>query len=220
MSALPAISITGGTGAEGSGLALRLAHAGYKVILGSRNAAKAAAAAADLNRIVAGDRVSGLDNFAAAAASSIVLLTVPFAAQLETIRAIAPLLTGKILVDVTAPLVLPTINCVRLPPEGSCVVVAQRELGDSVHVVSAFQNVSAHELKRLDTQIKCDVLVCSDDFEARKTIIELVAAIGLRGIDAGPLANSAAAEALTSVLIWINQTYKVPNAGIMITGLP
>ena len=103
---------------------------------------------------------------------------------------------------------------------GDCVVIAQRELGEAVRVVSAFQNVSAHKLRKLDTKIECDVLVCADDKEARRTVIALIGAMGLRGIDAGPLANSAAAEALTSVLIWINRTYKVPDAGIVITGLP
>jgi NADPH-dependent F420 reductase len=136
------------------------------------------------------------------------------------VRAIAPQLAGKILVDVTAPLVPPKVNRVQLPEGGSCVVIAQRELGDAVRVVSAFQNVSAHKLKHLDAKIACDVLVCADDAEARAIVIALIGAVGLRGIDAGPLANSAAAEALTSVLIWINRRYKVPDAGIAITGLP
>jgi NADPH-dependent F420 reductase len=217
---LSKIAIIGGTGAEGSGLGVRLAHAGHEVIIGSRNAEKAVATAAELNGIVGGSRVSGADNVAAATAASIVLLTVPFGGQLATIREIAPQLSGKILVDVTVPLVPPKVSRVQLPPEGSCVVIAQRELGESVKVVSAFQNVSAHKLKKLDARIACDVLVCADDAEARKTVIGLVSAIGLRGVDAGPLANSAASEALTSVLIWINRTYKVPDAGIAITGLP
>jgi NADPH-dependent F420 reductase len=149
-----------------------------------------------------------------------VLLTVPFAGQIHTIREIAPQLAGKILVDVTVPLVPPKVNRVQLPAEGSCVAIAQRELGDAVRVVSAFQNVSAHKLRNLDAKIECDVLVCADDPEARRTVMALVQAIGLRAINAGPLANSAAAEALTSVLIWLNRTYKVPDAGIAITGLP
>ena len=220
MSALPTLAIIGGTGAEGSGLAVRLASAGYRVVLGSRAADKAAAVAAELNQIVSGDRISGSGNSAAAAAASIVLLTVPFAGQMQTIREIASELAGKILVDVTVPLVPPKVNRVQLPAEGSCVVIAQRELGDAVRVVSAFQNVSAHKLKKLDAKIDCDVLVCADDPAARKIVMALVGAIGLRSIDAGPLANSAAAEALTSVLIWINRVYKVPDAGIAITGLP
>jgi NADPH-dependent F420 reductase len=220
MSSLPVIAIIGGTGAEGSGLAVRLAHAGHEVILGSRAAEKASAVAAELNLIVPGDRIRGADNASAAQAASIVVLTVPFAGQMPTIREIAPQLAGKILVDVTVPLVPPKVSRVQLPLGGSCVLMTQRELGDGVRVVSAFQNVSAHKLKRLDAKIACDVLVCADDAEARKIVIALVAAMGLRGIDAGPLANSAAAEALTSVLIWINRTYKVPDAGIAITGLP
>ncbi len=220
MSTMPTLAIIGGTGAEGSGLAVRLASAGHRVVLGSRAADKAAAVAAELNQIIGGDRISGAGNFAAATAASIVLLTVPYAGQMPTIREIASELAGKILVDVTVPLVPPKVNRVQLPAEGSCVVIAQRELGDAVRVVSAFQNVSAHKLRRLDAKIDCDVLVCADDAEARKTVMALVGAIGLRGIDAGPLANSAAAEALTSVLIWINRVYKVPDAGIAITGLP
>jgi 8-hydroxy-5-deazaflavin:NADPH oxidoreductase len=220
MSTMPTLAIIGGTGAEGSGLAVRLASAGHRVVLGSRAADKAAAVAAELNQIIGGDRISGAGNFAAATAASIVLLTVPYAGQMQAIREIASELAGKILVDVTVPLVPPKVNRVQLPAGGSCVVIAQRELGDAVRVVSAFQNVSAHKLRRLDARIDCDVLVCADDAEARRTVMALVGAIGLRGIDAGPLANSAAAEALTSVLIWINRVYKVPDAGIAITGLP
>jgi 8-hydroxy-5-deazaflavin:NADPH oxidoreductase len=220
MSELLTIAIIGGTGAEGSGLAVRLAHAGHTVILGSRSAEKAATVAAELNQIAGGERIRGSANVAAAAAGSIVLLTVPFAGQMQTLREIAPQLAGKILVDVTVPLVPPKVNRVQLPAEGSCVAIAQRELGESVRVVSAFQNVSAHKLRKLDAKVECDVLVCADDSEARRTVMALIKAIGLRGINAGPLANSAAAEALTSVLIWINRTYKVPDAGIAITGLP
>lgn len=220
MSELRTIAIVGGTGAEGGGLAVRLAHAGHTVILGSRSAEKAAAVAAELNRIAGGSRISGSANAAAAAAASIVLLTVPFAGQMQTLREIAPQLAGKILVDVTVPLIPPKVNRVQLPAEGSCVVIAQRELGESVRVVSAFQNVSAHKLKNLEAKIECDVLVCADDAEARRTVMSLVETIGLRPVNAGPLANSAAAEALTSVLIWINRAYKVPDAGIAITGLP
>ena len=220
MSELRTIAIVGGTGAEGGGLAVRLAHAGHTVILGSRSAEKAAAVAAELNQIADGSRISGSANPAAAAAASIVLLTVPFAGQMQTLREIAPQLAGKILVDVTVPLIPPEVNRVQLPAEGSCVVIAQRELGESVRVVSAFQNVSAHKLKNLEAKIECDVLVCADDAEARRTVMSLIETIGLRPINAGPLANSAAAEALTSVLIWINRAYKVPDAGIAITGLP
>lgn len=210
----------GGTGAEGRGLALRWAVAGHRVILGSRSREKAEAAAAVLLARCAGGCIEGAPNEQAAAQAEIVVLTVPYAAQLTTVQEIRAQLSGKILVDVTVPLVPPKVSTVQLPEGGSSVVRVQRELGQAVQVVSAFQNVSAHKLGDLQAQIACDVLVCSDHKEARRSIIALAADAGLRGIDAGPLANSAAAEALTSLLIWINRTYKIPDAGVAITGLP
>ena len=214
------IAVIGGTGPEGSGLAARWANAGHQVTIGSRSAEKARQAAAELNRLLGEDRVAGNDNRAAATAADVVVLTVPFSGQMPTVRELKDVLRGKILVDVTVPLVTPKVATVQLPPGGSCVAAVQAELGAAVRVVSAFQNVSAHKLKKLNRAIACDVLVCADDKAARATVIALARDAGLRGIDAGPLANSAAAEALTSLLIWINRTYKVPDAGIAITGLP
>jgi NADPH-dependent F420 reductase len=213
------IAIIGGTGAEGSGIALRLAKAGYRVIIGSRDAAKAARAAQELGRILGQAQISGAGNKAAAAEAEIAILTVPYAAQRESVEEIRAALVGKILIDATAPLVPPRVNRVQLPPGGSAVAAIQTLLGDTVRVVSAFQNVSAEKLKQLDEAVDCDVLVCADDAAARQSVIELANAIGLRGVDAGPVCNSAAAEALTSVLIWINRKYGVPGAGIRITGL-
>jgi NADPH-dependent F420 reductase len=214
------IAVIGGSGAEGSGLAARWAHAGHAVTIGSRDAEKARHAADALNRLVGGSAVAGAENKAAARTADIVVLTVPFSAQMPTVRELKDVLAGKIFVDVTVPLVPPKVSTVQLPPGGSCVVLVQNELGPDVRVVSAFQNVSAHKLKKLDQAIACDVLVCSDDKAARQTVIGLARDAGLRGIDAGPLTNSAAAEAITSLLIWINRTYKVPDAGVAITGLP
>ncbi len=214
------ICVIGGTGAEGSGLALRWAHAGHRVMLGSRDAAKAQAAARELNGILGKEAVSGTDNLSGATLADIIVLTVPFAAQTRTVTELRSVLAGKILIDVTVPLLPPKVSRVQLPASDSCVVAVQQELGDSVRVVSAFQNVTAHKLKRLDNRIDCDVLVTSDDKDARAIVIALAQDAGLRGIDAGPLANSVVAESLTSALIWINRTYKIPDAGIRITGLP
>jgi NADPH-dependent F420 reductase len=214
------LAVVGGTGAEGRGLSLRWAAAGHRVILGSRSRQKADAAAAALLARCVGGRIEGALNEQAAAQAEIVVLTVPYAAQLASVQEIRGQLSGKILVDVTAPLVPPKVSTVQLPAGGSSVVRVQHELGEAVQVVSAFQNVSAHKLGDLQAQIACDVLVCSDHKEARRRVIALAADAGLRGIDAGPLANSAAAEALTSLLIWINRTYKIPDAGVAITGLP
>ncbi len=213
------ICVVGGTGAEGGGLALRWAHAGHRVTLGSRDAAKAQVAARELNGILGKDAVAGTDNLSGAATADIVVLTVPFAAQMPTVTELNSTLGGKILIDVTVPLVPPKVSRVQLPATDSCVVAVQQMLGESVRVVSAFQNVSAHKLKQLDTKIDCDVLVTSDDKDARGVAIALAQDACLRGIDGGPLANSVVAESLTSALIWINRTYKISDAGIRITGL-
>jgi hypothetical protein len=216
----PVIAVLGGSGKEGSGLAFRWAHAGYPVIIGSRTAEKAGQAAAEINAALGREAVRGCGNPEAAAAASIVVLTVPFAAQRSTVEEVRDALSGKILVDVTVPLVPPKVNRVQLPAGGSAVEAIQKLLGDPVKVVSAFQNISAHHLKDLDHVIECDVLVCSDDRDAADLVVGLAREIGLGAWNAGVLANSAAAEALTSLLIALNQRYKVPASGIRITGIP
>ena len=219
MSGRPTIAILGGTGAEGGGIALRLAKAGHRVLIGSRDAAKAKAAAAELAAL-AGVEIAGDGNRAVATAAEIVILTVPYAAQRPTVKEIRDVLAGKILVDATAPLVPPRVNRVQLPEGGSAVAAIQVLLAEQVRVVSAFQNVSAEKLRHLDQPVDCDVLVCADDAPARQAVIDLIASMGMRGVDGGPICNSAAAEALTSLLIWVNRKYKVPDgAGIRITGI-
>jgi NADPH-dependent F420 reductase len=213
------IAIIGGTGAEGSGLAIRWANAGHQIIVGSRDAAKAQAVAADLNGRLNSSKISGATFDDAVKAAEVVVLTVPFAAQISTVEALRSDLQGKILIDVTVPLVPPNVSQVQLPPTDSCVVAVQNALGEGVRVVSAFQNVSAHRLKDLNYEVQCDVLVCGNDKEARQLVIGLARDARLRGIDAGLLVNSTVAESLTSVLIWINRTYKIPDAGIAITGI-
>jgi len=214
------ICVVGGTGAEGGGLALRWAHAGHRVSIGSRDLVKAQDGARELNAILGAESIAGAESRAGIFAADIVVLAVPFAAQMPTVTLLKDVLAGKILIDVTVPLVPPKVSRVQLPPTDSCVVAVQQMLGDRVRVVSAFQNVSAHKLKKLGHPIDCDVLVAADDNEARAIGIGLANDAGLRGVDAGPLANSVVAESLTSALIWINRTYKVPDAGIRITGLP
>jgi hypothetical protein len=160
--------------------------------------------------------VEAMENLDAARAADIVTLTVPFAHQASTLEHVRDALEGKILVDVTVPLVPPRVGRVQLPDEGSAGQIAQNLLGESVRVVSAFQNVAAHHLQE-GHGIECDVLVTGDDKDAREQVIALVHAAGMRGFHAGPIANAAAAEALTSVLITINRQYKC-HAGISITG--
>lgn len=214
------IAVLGGTGQEGSGLALRWAKAGYRVLIGSRDAERANAAAAEIKTALGTGDVTGCSNKDAAANADVVVLTVPYSAQRSTVEDVRGVLNGKILVDATVPLVPPKVARVQLPEAGSAVAAIQRMLGSDVRVVSAFQNVSAHHLKDLTHEVDCDVLICGDDPAARETIIGLAADIGLRGVHAGPIENSAAAEALTSILIAMNMRYKVPGTGIRITGLP
>jgi NADPH-dependent F420 reductase len=213
------ICVVGGTGPEGSGLALRWAHAGHRVTIGSRDRGKAQQTADELNAHLGADLIAAADNRTGVTAAAIVVLTVPFAAQIPTVTGLKDVLAGKILIDVTVPLVPPKVSQVQLLPSDSCVVAVQQLLGGDVRVVSAFQNVSAHKLKKLGQTIDCDVLVASDDKNARAVAIALANDGGMRGINVGPLANSVVAESLTSALIWINRNYKIPDAGIRITGL-
>jgi 8-hydroxy-5-deazaflavin:NADPH oxidoreductase len=211
------IAVLGGTGKEGSGLARRWAVNGYQVIIGSRSAERAAEAAKELNAELGGDYLTGMANSAAATEADMVVLSVPYSAHRATLEAVKDQLAGKTLVDVTVPTPFPQPAVV---PEGkSAAQEAQAFLGDGVKVVSAFQNVSAGKLKKLDNPVNTDVLVTGDDEDAKKNVIALVEAAGMRGIDAGPLANAIAAEALTAVLYHVNKTYKVKGAGIRITGV-
>lgn len=215
------IAVLGGTGKEGGGLALRWAHKGHKVILGSRTADRAELAAAAIRETLGADaQVSGMANPDAAAAADLVVLAVPYAAQKATVQDVAMHLQGKILIDVTVPLVPPKVSRVQLPAGGSAVEAVQQLLGEGVKVVSAFQNISAHHLANLDEEMDCDVLVCADDPAAADQVVALSEEIGLTAWNAGPLCNSAVSEALTSVLIALNRRYKVPGAGIRITGVP
>ncbi len=213
------ICIVGGTGAEGSGLGARWAVKGHRVIIGSRDVSKAKATADALNALTGKQNVEAMDSRSGVSAADIVVLTVPFSAQKPTVEGLKDVLAGKILIDVTVPLVPPKVSQVQLPESDSCVVAVQKLLGEQTRVVSAFQNVSAHKLKELDHKIDCDVLVACDDKDAREVAIGLAGDAGLNGVDAGPLANSVVAESLTSVLIWINRKYKVPDAGLKITGI-
>ena len=219
---LPVLAILGGTGDLGTGLARRWAQAGYEVIIGSRTLEKAEAAVADLHEImaergVAEITVRAMENLAAAQAAQIVTLTVPFSHQASTLELVKPGLQGKILIDVTVPLVPPKVARVQLPAGGSAGQIAQELLGEDVAVVSAFQNVAAAHLQD-GKGVACDVLVSGNKKVARQEVITLVEAAGMRGFHAGMINNAAAAEALTSVLITINKQYGC-HAGIKISGL-
>jgi len=213
------IAVLGGTGKEGSGLALRWAAAGYDVTLGSRELEKAQRAAAELNTMLGQDLVRGMTNRDAAAQADVVVVTVPYAAHAATIESVKDVAQGKVLVDVTVPLDPQNVRRVKMPAAGSASVEAQRLVGEGVKVVAAFQNISAEHLRSLDHEIECDVLVCGNDKDAKQQVIELAQAACIQAWDAGPIENAMVVEGLTSVLINLNIKHKVKAAGIRITGV-
>ena len=207
------LAILGGTGSLGKGLASRWIKAGHDVLIGSRDLAKAKEISIKLGL----DASSGMLNLDAAKSCELACLTVPFAHQESTLLSINDALVNKILIDATVPLMPPKVMRVQLPEVGSAALNAQAILGTDTTVVSAFQNISA-ELLQTDAEIDCDVLVAGDLIDARNIVIDLAADAGLTGWHAGPLCNSVAAEALTSILIAINKKHSLAHSGIKITG--
>ncbi|MBE0684175.1 MAG: NADPH-dependent F420 reductase [Anaerolineales bacterium] len=215
---LLSIAVLGGTGKEGKGLAYRWARAGYHVLIGSRSEEKAVAAANELKEMLGdGSSIHGMDNLKAAKEANIVVLTVPYSAHRDTLESVRAELKGKILIDVTVPLVPPKVATVQMPAAGSAAQEAKEIVGEGVEVCSAFQNIS-HEHLLEDSDVECDVLVTGTSKDARAETIKLVEAAGLKGWDAGPIENSVVVEGLTSVLIGINKKYGSTHAGIKITG--
>jgi hypothetical protein len=210
------ISILGGTGNEGRGLALRWAKAGHHVVIGSRSAEKAQAAADEINARLGVRTVFGTDNLAAAVTADIVVLTVPPEAQLATLEGVKSTLAGKILVDATARVDAKDPR----PPEGKASArLAQELLGPEVRVVAAFQNVPAHALKKLEHELASDVLVCADDLQARAAVVKLAEAAGMQAYEAGGLDNAIVVEGLTALIISMNKRYKSKTGGIRVSGI-
>ncbi|MFO0580562.1 MAG: NADPH-dependent F420 reductase [Polyangia bacterium] len=233
------VTVIGGTGKEGRGLAARWAAAGHEVVLGSRDGARAAAVAEELAGLIgqaqkgtkgtmgpggggSGVSLRGAENAAALEGADVVLLSVPYSAHKETLRGLqAELLRreGRILIDITVPLRPPQVAQVHLPEGQSAALEAQELLGPAVKVVAALHHVSSTHLLDLDKHIDCDVLVCGDDAAAKSTVIQLVKDLGLRGLDAGALRNAIALESLTPVLLALNKRYKSSGAGIRFTNI-
>ena len=214
------LGIVGGTGSQGSGLALRWARAGHAIAIGSRDPAKARRRAVELGSI-AGGAIEGGDNEWAARTGDVVILTVPYEAHADTLRAIKDCVFQKVLIDVTVPLKPPKVGRVHLPDGKAAALEASALLGESTAVAAALHHVSASHLADPTHPIECDVLVAADDPRAKATALDLVRDLGLRGLDAGPLANAIALEALTPVLIHLNRVYKSnEGAGIVFTDLP
>jgi hypothetical protein len=201
------IGFIGGTGPEGRGLAARFARAGREVFLGSRTEERGREAAREVTELSGGRALGGTNE--AAAAAAVVIVTVPFAGLRDTLSALAHPLAGKIVVSAVVPLQFSKARIAAVPvEEGSAAELAQAVLPGS-RVAGAFQNLSAHHLLDLDQDIEGDVVVCSDDGDTTRRVIELAGLIpGVRGIDGGPLANSRYVEELTALLLNINRIHK------------
>jgi NADPH-dependent F420 reductase len=212
------IAVLGGTGREGRGLALRWAKAGHSVVLGSRDGARAKESAKKLSLLGCGE-VGGDDNASAAAWAEVVLVSVPYAVHAEFLTELRAVLEGRVIIDVTVPLRPPRVHEVHLPLGYAAALEAQAILGAAARVVAALHHVSSSHLGDPDRAIDSDVLVCSDDEDARALTIRLVNDLGLRGLDAGPLRNAVALEALTPVLLHLNKWYGSDGAGIRFVGL-
>ena len=220
-----AIAILGGTGDQGLGLALRFAKAGRRVVIGSRKADRAVAAAEEVREAVPGAEVSGHENSEAAVQAPIVILSVPFEHTAGTVKSIKEVLAeGQILVSMAVPLATAVGDGAARTVgiwQGSAAELVQSLAPAGVDVISAFQNVSAHRLRDLGEPVECDVVV-SGKKAPRAEIMELCKLIpGLRGVDGGPLGNARIVEEMTALLIGMNMRYKLPEGlGIRFTGLP
>lgn len=212
------IAILGGTGDEGFGLGCRWAAAGHEIIIGSRLAEKGTAAAANMQARLPQASVTGTDNLSAAQQVEVVVLSVPYAAQQATLETVKEAVTDKLLVTVVAPTGEKAARVHRLPSGLSAAEEAQQQV-PAARVVAAFQNIGAHHLPDLNHALDCDVLICGEKKADKDMVMALCQDAGLRGVNAGALQNARAVEELTAVLIAINIIYKIPGAGIRITGI-
>ncbi|MCL5287240.1 MAG: NADPH-dependent F420 reductase [Acidobacteria bacterium] len=220
------VAVVGGTGDQGFGLALRWAKAGRHVLIGSRVRARAEEAAAKVKAAVGNSaRVEGSENADVVARATLVVLSVPFEAQIATLKAVRTAWRpGQILVDLTVPLEASfggSPTRVLKVWAGSAAEQAAQHVPENISVVGAFHNIGAHALQEIQHEVECDVIVCGDNAEARGRVRPWVEAIpGCRYVDGGKLENARIVESLTALLIGINRRYKVPGAGLRITGLP
>ncbi len=215
------ITVIGGTGPQGKGLAQRFSLAGVDVVVGSRDAARAVGTAAELAGPLKGlpGAITGMDNLSAVrAADEVVILAVPYGGHDATIEGIRGGLEGKILVDIVVPLAEGNPKKAAMPPEGSATEAAQAMLGEDIPVVGALHNVSAHVLADLDQKINCDILVCGNDLEAKQTVMALIERLGVTCYNCGLAESARAIEALTPILIRLNMSKTVPfkHGGIRI----
>ncbi|MBK6662696.1 MAG: NADPH-dependent F420 reductase [Thermoflexaceae bacterium] len=214
------LAFVGGTGPEGLGLAMRMAHAGHEVAIGSRSTERGEEGAAKVREVVPSAVATGGANADVVGDADVVFLTFPYSGQHDTLAALGALLDGKIVCNVVAPLEFEKgIGAVALNVPGASAAQEAAAQLPAARVVSAFQNMSAEKLMEIDHEIDCDVLVCGRDAEAKQVVIGLANQIaGVRGVDAGGLSQSRYVEMLTSLLINLNRKYKTQTS-VRIVGL-
>ena len=211
----PKIAILGGTGHEGTGLALRWASNGYEVIIGSRKQEKALKVTQELNEILGKDLITGMENGEAAREADINVLTVVATAHEAAIKGLKEALQGKILVDATARIQFPNP---KPPSSPSAARLAQDALGESVRVVAAFQNIPASSLQDLEKDLDSDVLVCADKQEDAEAVMDLIRGAGMNAFYVGDLDIAITLEGLTAVLVYLNKYNEIKHASIKIVG--
>lgn len=213
------VAILGGTGKEGTGLALRWARAGHHILIGSRSAERAGERARELGRQVPEGVFEGRTNAAASREGDLAVLTVPHAGHRALLTDLRTALAGKIVLDAVVPLDFTGPRLYAPPPEGSAAEEAQAVLGPGARVVAGLHALAAHELGILDHELDADVLICGDDRQAKRTAAALIEDLGARCLDAGPLTMAPILEGLTAVMVRLNRRYRSKAAALRITGI-
>lgn len=208
------ISIVGGTGNLGKGLAIRLAQVGHHIILGSRTVEKAIKSANEIKEMISDIEIEGMGNSQAAQRGEVIILSVPYKSLEETLVSIKEQVAGKVVVDTTVALIPGKPPTTEQLPEGSAAERVQHLLGDNVQVVSAFHTISAHLLQEFNHELDGDTLVAGNNKEAKQVVMKWAEEIGLRALNAGPLKVSSTLENITSLLIGLNIRYKKKSIGI------
>lgn len=213
------IAVLGGTGNLGYGLAARMAAAGHRVFIGSRDAQRAQAAAAALNELTSTQNLIGRTNAQAIEQAEIVIVAVPAAAQAETLQGIAAAVGDRVIVDATVSLNPKDVTSTLPPEEGSCALRARALLPEGSRVVAAFHTLSGKLLADLSKEVSADALVCGDHADAKGTVGVLCESMGMKAIDVGPLSRSSTLEQLTAMIIGLNKRYRRAHVGVHFTGL-
>ena len=216
----PSLAVIGGTGKEGSAIAMRFAKAGVRTLIGSRDAAKAQTMADTINSKFNIKNVEGYTNRDATAKADIVLLAVPYDGIKPILEDIKPAASGKVIINIASSLDQEKKSRARINPAGSIAIEIQQFFGETTKVVDAFQNISPEQLEKFDEKIETDVLVVGADRETRDMVIALIKKIGIDAFDAGMIQNAVVVETMTAALIAINIRYKVRGAGIHLVGVP